>query len=78
MATNTTAEKLLTAQAVGEILSLSKRQIFRMKAVGLICPSLTVGRGACRWRESDIESWIRWGCCDAATFKARKEAENVE
>jgi predicted DNA-binding transcriptional regulator AlpA len=72
---NTTAEKLLTAQDVGEILSLSKRQVFRMKAAGLICPSMTVGRGACRWRKSDIEKWISMSCCSQKEFVARREAE---
>lgn len=66
---------LLKAQDIAERLSLSKRAVFRMKASGLICPSVKVGQGAIRWRESDIEKWIEWGCCDSATFTARMEAE---
>ena len=69
------SEQLLTAKAVGEMLSLSKRQIFRLKSAGLICACIKVGQGAIRWRESDIERWIEWGCCDANTFKARMGAE---
>jgi len=68
-------EKLLTAQAVAERLSLSKRAVFRMKSAGLICPSLTVGRGAVRWRQGDIEKWIAMGCPDRKEFEARREAE---
>ncbi|MCP4611104.1 MAG: hypothetical protein GY845_20540 [Planctomycetes bacterium] len=70
-----TSEKLLTAQAVGEMLSLSKRQVFRMKSAGLICPCITVGKGAVRWRQSDVDKWIEWGCPNQKEFTTRKEAE---
>ena len=59
--------KLLSAEAVGELLSLSKRTVFRMKSAGLICSSIRVGRGAVRFRESDIRLWIEWGCHDRKT-----------
>lgn len=75
MVNNATSEKLLTAQAVGEMLSLSKRQIFRMKSAGLICPCVKVGQGAIRWRQSDIEQWIALGCPSKSEFEARREAE---
>jgi predicted DNA-binding transcriptional regulator AlpA len=65
-------EKLLTAQAVAEKLSLSKRQIFRMRSAGLICAPLRVGAGAIRWRQSDVERWIRLDCPDAETFRQLK------
>ena len=78
MTTNTKAEeKLLTAKAVGEMLSLSKRQVFRMKSAGLICPSIRVGRGAIRFRQSDIEQWISMGCCSQKEFNTRKESQNA-
>jgi predicted DNA-binding transcriptional regulator AlpA len=70
-------ETLLTAQTVAEKLSLSKRAVFRMRSAGLICAPLKCGQGAIRWRQSDIEKWIQWGCCDAAEFRAREEAENA-
>lgn len=70
-------EKLLNAQAVAEKLSLSKRAVFRMRSVGLICPCIKVGQGAIRWRQSDIEKWIQWGCCSLKDFIARREAENA-
>ena len=73
---NATTEKLLTAKAVGEMLSLSKRQIFRMRSSGLICPPVKVGLGAIRWRQSDVEAWINMGCCSAKEFIARKGANN--
>ena len=64
--------QLLTAQVIGEMLSLSKRAVFRMKSAGLICPSIKVGQGAIRWLTSDIEQWIKWGCCSMQEFEARK------
>ncbi|MBW8042320.1 MAG: AlpA family phage regulatory protein [Planctomycetes bacterium] len=71
----TTNEKLFTAQAVGEKLSLSKRAIFRMRSAGLICAPVKVGAGAVRWKQSDIEQWIKWDCCSKQEFEARRESE---
>ena len=71
-------EKLLTAQAVGEKLSLSKRAVFRMRSAGLIVAPVKVGQGAIRWRQSDIEKWIQWGCCSMKEFTARKGAEQCQ
>ena len=70
--------QLLTAQAVGAKLSLSKRAVFRMRSAGLICAPLKCGQGAIRWRESDIEKWISMGCCSKSEFEARKEAKNAK
>ena len=75
---NRTTENLLTAQAVGAKLSLSKRAVFRMRSAGLICAPLKCGQGAIRWRESDIEKWISMGCCSKSEFEARKEAKNAK
>ena len=72
---NQTTEKLLTAQAVGAKLSLSKRAVIRMRSSGLICDPLKCGQGAIRWRQSDIEKWIEWGCVNQKEFIARKEVE---
>ncbi len=72
---NQTTEKLLTAQAIAEKLSLSKRAIFRMRSAGLICAPVRVGAGAIRWRKSDIERWISLGCPDRKTFEAMQQAE---
>jgi len=69
----TTEERLLTAAAVAERLSLSKRAVFRMKSAGLICSPVKVGAGAIRWRQSDIEQWIEWGCPSRKEFEARKQ-----
>jgi predicted DNA-binding transcriptional regulator AlpA len=74
MAEKNSTEKLLTAKAVSEMLSLSKRQIFRMKSAGLICAPVKVGQGAIRWRQSDIERWIELGCPDRKSFEAMQGA----
>ena len=69
-------EKLLTAKSLGQMLSLSKRQIFRMRSAHLICSPVKVGAGAIRWRSSDIEQWISMGCPDQKTFEAMREVGN--
>lgn len=76
--TQATEERLLTVAAVAERLSLSKRGVFRMKSAGLICPSIRVGRGAIRFRESDIALWISLACPDRRTFEVMKGAEDVK
>ena len=70
-----TQERLLSADAVGRMLSLSRRQVFRLKSSQLICPPVKVGQGAIRWRQSDIEDWISMGCCSLKEFQARKESK---
>lgn len=71
---NQTRETLLTAQAVGAKLSLSKRAVFRMRSAGLICSPVKVGAGAIRWRSSDIEKWIELGCPSRKEFEAVQQA----
>lgn len=69
MATTTTTEKLLTAQAVGEILSLSKRQIFRLNSCGKIPAPIRIG-GAVRWSEQEISNWLAASAPDRKTWQA--------
>lgn len=72
-----TRETLLTAQAVGDKLSLSKRAVFRMRSAGLICAPLKCGQGAIRWRLSDVERWIQWGCPSRVDFEAMQQNGGV-
>ncbi len=76
MINDSEVSRLLTAEAVAKALSLSKRQIFRMRSAGLICSPVKVGAGAIRWRNSDIEQWIAMGCPDRKTFEAMKGVDN--
>ena len=73
MANTQTTEKLLTAKAVGEILSLSKRQVFRLNSCGKIPSPIRIG-GSIRWAESTILAWLQAGAPDREEFEARKEA----
>jgi predicted DNA-binding transcriptional regulator AlpA len=70
---NDITEKLLTAKAVGDILSLSKRQIFRLNSYGKIPAPVRIN-GSVRWRENDIREWIQLGCPDRQVFEQRKSA----
>ena len=73
-----TQDRLLSAEAVGKMLSLSRRQIFRLNSSGKIPAPLRIG-GAVRWAESTIAEWLAAGAPDRKTFEAmqQQEAENV-
>jgi len=62
-------EKLLTAKAVGQMLSLSKRQVFRLNSSGKLPAPIRIG-GAVRWAESTITKWLSVGAPDRKTFEA--------
>jgi len=66
-------EKLLTAKAVGEILSLSKRQIFRLNSCGKIPAPVRIG-GAVRWSAEEISAWLVAGAPDRRTWEGMKGA----
>jgi len=66
--------KLLTAQAIGEILSLSKRQVFRLRSSGKIPMPVRIG-GSVRWRLADIDEWIAAGCPDGRSFQITREGQ---
>lgn len=74
MVTNTTTEKLLTAKAVGEMLSLSKRQIFRLNSCGKIPAPIRIG-GAVRWSAEEISAWLAASAPDRRTWEAMREAQ---
>ena len=66
---NTTqTEKLLTAKSLGQMLSLSKRQIFRLNSSGKIPAPVRIG-GSVRWAESTIAKWLATGAPDRKTFE---------
>ena len=69
-----TTDKLLTAQAVAEKLSLSKRQIFRLNSSGKIPAPIRIG-GSVRWAESTIAKWLKVGAPDRKTFEAMQDVE---
>jgi len=75
MVTNTTTEKLLIAKAVGEMLSLSKRQVFRLNSCGKIPAPIRIG-GSVRWPESTIAKWLKAGAPDRKAFEAMQQVNN--
>ena len=77
MSDTVTRETLLTAAAVGEMLSLSKRQIFRLNSSGKIPAPVRIG-GSVRWRQSDIERWVGLECPDRKTFEIMKGGQNAK
>ncbi|MFX1562892.1 MAG: helix-turn-helix transcriptional regulator [Promethearchaeota archaeon] len=66
--------QLLSAKMLGDMLSLSKRQIFRLNSCGKIPAPVRIN-GAVRWKLSDIELFLQWNCPDRQEFEARKNAE---
>ncbi len=73
--TNTqTKERLVDARTIAvELLGISKRSFWRLRAQGKIGPKPVKVGGSLRWRLSSILKWIEWDCCDAAEFQAREE-----
>jgi predicted DNA-binding transcriptional regulator AlpA len=61
--------QLLSAKALGQRLSLSKRQIFRLNSSGRIPAPVRIG-GAVRWVDMDIDKWIELGCPPRKDFEA--------
>ena len=64
--------QLLTATKLGILLSLSKRQIFRLNSCGKIPAPIRIG-GSVRWAESTIQNWLRAGAPDRKTFNAMQQ-----
>lgn len=79
MASTGTTEKLISAGIIAkEILGISKRSFWRLRAQGKIGPKAIKVGGSLRWKLSSVLRWIEWDCCDAAEFQARKKAENAK
>ena len=68
--TNQTCQ-LLSAKTLGQMLSLSKRQVFRLNSCGKIPAPIRIG-GSVRWVESQISEFIKAGAPDRKTWEAIK------
>jgi len=64
--------QLLNASMLGQMLSLSKRQIFRLNSCGKLPAPIRIG-GAVRWAESTIAEWLSCGAPDRKTFEAMQQ-----
>ena len=70
---NTKSEiQLLTAKQLGGLLSLSKRQIFRLNSCGKLPAPIRIG-GSVRWVESTIAEWLNAGAPDRKTWQAMQQ-----
>jgi len=61
--------QLWDAKTVGQRLSLSKRQIFRLNSCGKLPAPVRIG-GSVRWEQSTIERWIGMGAPSRKDFEA--------
>lgn len=71
---STSTCQLLNAKALGQMLSLSKRQIFRLNSAGKIPKPIRIG-GAVRWHAEEIAAWLGAGAPDRRTWEARKAVQ---
>jgi prophage regulatory protein len=66
-------ERLLTAKTLGQMLSLSKRQIFRLNSCGKIPSPIKIG-GSVRWSAEEILAWLAASAPDRRTWESLKNA----
>lgn len=64
---------LVGANELAQMLSVSPRHIWRMKAASKLPKSINFGRCVC-WVLSDIRLFIQMGCPSQKEFEARNEA----
>ena len=62
---------LLCDKDVAQTLSVSRRKIWAMHAVGAMPEPVRMGR-AVRWRADDIELWVRLGCPGRESFERER------
>jgi len=63
--------QLLSANELAKVLSLSKRQIFRLNSSHKIPKPIHIG-GSIRWAENTISDWLAVGAPDRKTFESLK------
>ncbi len=75
MATENTNQnmQLLNAKSLGQLLALSKRQVFRLSSCGKIPKPLKIG-GSVRWSAEEISKWLAAGAPDRKTWEIVKES----
>jgi hypothetical protein len=70
--------QLLTAQAVGAKLSLSKRAVFRMRSAGLICSPVKLGLEQFAGGKATSRIGFRWAVAAKRNLKHVRRRENDE
>ena len=66
--------QLLNAKTLGQMLSLSKRQIFRLNSCGKLPAPIRIG-GAVRWSAEEISAWLAASAPDRRTWEVMREAQ---
>ena len=65
--------QLLSAKELAKMLSLSKRQIFRLDSCGKLgVTKLKIG-GSVRWSAAEISDWLAAGAPDRKTWEAMQQ-----
>lgn len=65
--------RLLNAKSLGQLLALSKRQVFRLSSCGKIPKPLKIG-GSVRWSAEEISNWVAAGAPDRKTWEIVKKS----
>ena len=63
--------QMIDAKGLAAMLSLSKRQVFRLNSCGKIPAPVRIG-GAVRRPAEEISVWLKAGAPDRKTWNARK------
>jgi len=66
--------QMIDAKGLAAMLSLSKRQVFRLNSCGKIPAPIRIG-GAVRWPAEEISAWLKAGAPDRKAWNARKEIQ---
>jgi predicted DNA-binding transcriptional regulator AlpA len=64
--------QLLSAKQLSKLLSTSVRSVWRYRSANALPQPVKVG-GALRWRQADIEKWIRMGCPNRKEWEQFKD-----
>lgn len=54
-------QRLISVKEIARRTGLSERSIWRLRDGGALPTPVKFGR-LCRWRESDVDSWMAAGC----------------
>jgi predicted DNA-binding transcriptional regulator AlpA len=64
---------LISGEVLAKMLSISKRQIWRLRSAGKLPKPIHIG-GSLRWRKAEIVAWIAEGAPDLHRWEAIKVA----
>ena len=73
---NLHTEQLWNVKQLKKVMGLSERTLWRLNDSGKLPVPIRIGNSV-RWRQGDIETWIRLGCPDRATFEAAREVAHA-